>query len=302
MPSDDRTMLLYDWIIALDRERELVWSRKMNAASVLYILSRVLGPSASIASMVLFSPVSDETYVPQTVAPRIMLSLLVTFLRCNVMMDFEHVLSLLPYGIWAWFASLRTYALSSRNILLTAIIFALMTVPVAANTYMYAFSKATNYAQPLGCTDTKPFKRSILVAVQHHPRRRNRDFIDLERNGFLARTISLPKCRAGTQVCSQSSRHERNQLLRSFAAAERAVSGDRSTASEPTIIVAYFRDPITTVMISRFLLDLLEASTSDDARDEGRDVLPTDWTEDFGDLYSAAPVLGDSRISSPVQG
>ncbi|KAI0351098.1 hypothetical protein OH77DRAFT_1513980 [Trametes cingulata] len=140
-------LLLFDWMITVDRETEVVWSGSMNVARVLYVLSRIVGPSANIVSMVMFSPVTDEV--------------------CRALTNLENVLCLLPYGIWALFASLRTYALSGHKILLSGVIFALMMVPVAVNTYTYVFSEAANYGPPIGCVDgfNGPHSSTYLVPI-----------------------------------------------------------------------------------------------------------------------------------------
>ena len=56
-------LLLYDWVITFDREKALVWSRKLNLAGVLYVLGRLVGPSSYVASLVLFQSVSDKVSV-----------------------------------------------------------------------------------------------------------------------------------------------------------------------------------------------------------------------------------------------
>ncbi|KAI0365851.1 hypothetical protein BV20DRAFT_972582 [Pilatotrama ljubarskyi] len=59
-------------------------------------------------------------------------------------------------------------------------------------------------------------------------------------------------------------------------------------ASEFVALFAHFRDAIISILISRFLLDLLEVRMSTDDSEEERDVLPTDWTEDFHGVHTSA--------------
>lgn len=57
-------LLLYDWAITLPVEQDVVWSHKMNVASVLYILARVCGPLYYVSTIVLLGFVDDT--VPYT--------------------------------------------------------------------------------------------------------------------------------------------------------------------------------------------------------------------------------------------
>ncbi|KAI0365852.1 hypothetical protein BV20DRAFT_1056125 [Pilatotrama ljubarskyi] len=124
-------LMLYDWMISLDRERSFVWSGRLNVASVLYVLGRLVGPAANIVSMALFSPVND--HMRGRDGPRVCLG--VTPLRDM--------------------GALRAHALSGRKILVTAIVFILNVAPAVFDAYVYfALSRAANYAPPIGCLDS----------------------------------------------------------------------------------------------------------------------------------------------------
>ncbi|KAI8992739.1 hypothetical protein BD414DRAFT_535328 [Trametes punicea] len=122
-------LLLYDWIITLDREKAFVWSRRRSVASVLYIFGRLVGPSSYITSMFLFSALTP----------------------CRVAILFEDVTSLFPYVFWAVFSGFRAHALSARNKAVAGVVLVLNLVPVGLNAYIYYFSQAVNYPPPLGC-------------------------------------------------------------------------------------------------------------------------------------------------------
>ncbi|EIW57028.1 uncharacterized protein TRAVEDRAFT_101942, partial [Trametes versicolor FP-101664 SS1] len=107
-------LLLYDWAVTLPIEQDVVWSRKMNVASVLYILARV----------------------------------------CKTLVYVQDVSAILPYFVWAGasiigilftsplsdlqtrfvvFSTYRGYALSGRKGYVAAIICMLTLVPIGVN-------------------------------------------------------------------------------------------------------------------------------------------------------------------------
>ncbi|KAH9900678.1 hypothetical protein C8Q73DRAFT_675193 [Cubamyces lactineus] len=129
-------LLLYDWVITFDREKALVWSRRINLASVLYVLGRLVGPSSNVASLVLFNSVSDKVST------------------CQNVIYTQYVTNLLPYAYWGVFSAFRTHALSGRNLILSAFVLLLNLVPIALNSYIYCFSQAVNYFPPVGCSQT----------------------------------------------------------------------------------------------------------------------------------------------------
>ncbi|KAH9848564.1 hypothetical protein C2E23DRAFT_431869 [Lenzites betulinus] len=106
-------LLLYDWATTLPTEQDVVWSRKMNVASVLYILARVCGPLYYLSTIVLLG------YVDDTV--------------CKALVYVQDISALLPYAVWAVFSTYRGYALSGRTRYVAAIIFTLTLVPIGVN-------------------------------------------------------------------------------------------------------------------------------------------------------------------------
>ncbi|KAI0820510.1 hypothetical protein BC628DRAFT_848904 [Trametes gibbosa] len=56
-------VLLYDWLISVGREVDVVWTRKMNVAGVLYVSARVIAPLGHIAAIVLINSVDEQVRV-----------------------------------------------------------------------------------------------------------------------------------------------------------------------------------------------------------------------------------------------
>ncbi|OJT09199.1 hypothetical protein TRAPUB_14353 [Trametes pubescens] len=139
-------LLLYDWAITLPVEQDVVWSHKMNVASVLYILARVCGPLYYLSTIVLLGFVNDT--VP-----------------CKALVYVQDVSALLPYVVWAVFSTYRGYALSGRKGHVAAIIFTLTLVPIGVNMYYFVYTQPINYPPPTGCITNIAISDSTLTIV-----------------------------------------------------------------------------------------------------------------------------------------
>ncbi|KAI9069900.1 hypothetical protein FKP32DRAFT_1670987 [Trametes sanguinea] len=65
---------------------------------------------------------------------------------------FITVLEVLPYIIWAAFSSLRAYALSGRTLLIGLVVFVLSLVPAGVNAYFFSTFTFVNLPPPSDCT------------------------------------------------------------------------------------------------------------------------------------------------------
>ncbi|KAI0324266.1 hypothetical protein GY45DRAFT_1439180 [Cubamyces sp. BRFM 1775] len=254
-------LLLYDWVITFDREKALVWSRKLNLAGVLYVLGRLVGPSSYVASLVLFQSVSDK--------------------RCQDVIYSQYVTNLLPYAYWGVFSAFRTHALSGRNKILSAVVFLLNLVPVALNAYIYYFSQAVNFFPPVGCSQTYngPNTSSAFILIEFasvenviqdtgadgccmfatsvHPfhivRSNHCGMFGITSNG---RTTIRDVLFVNGTLCFGVS-----AVLNILTLALLQVGENTDQVIE---LLAYFRDALASIMASRFLLELLEVTKAEE--------------------------------------
>lgn len=108
------TFYLYDWLLNFDREWQVVWTRKLTGASILYILNRyvgIIGQALSIACRFAHLPCTSD----------------------YVIFQLSNGFIVLQITIWAAFSSLRVYGICGRQwkIPLLVIIFGM--VPAISN-------------------------------------------------------------------------------------------------------------------------------------------------------------------------
>ncbi|KAI0351141.1 hypothetical protein OH77DRAFT_1430171 [Trametes cingulata] len=138
-------LLLYDIIICLDQEIELVWRKAASFASVLYFLNRYPVPISTLLALVTISPVSNES--------------------CAGLVWSGHVLALLSYLGPALFAALRVYAMTGKNKTLSGI-----TLILSLATFLEELIDAyhfppTNAPPPVNCTTFGSFDPRIELVL-----------------------------------------------------------------------------------------------------------------------------------------
>ncbi|KAI0690627.1 hypothetical protein BC835DRAFT_1307812 [Cytidiella melzeri] len=111
-------LLLYDYLITLQREITTVWSRNCRPATILFLLNRYL----SIIYGLLLT-VADQSG-GQT--------------SCAVITRLFQVVSQLLTVMFALFSALRVYAIWNRSNCLFTVILALNLLPVGVNIYVHA--------------------------------------------------------------------------------------------------------------------------------------------------------------------
>ncbi|KAL7278430.1 hypothetical protein ACG7TL_007427 [Trametes sanguinea] len=266
-------LLLYDWILTLDREMQLVWSQRKGLAAVLYMSGRLVTPISYLASMLLWSPVRDET--------------------CRQTILVEQVTGLLPYVFWGVFSCFRAHALSARNWVLAATVLMLALVPVGLNSYIYYYSQAVNYAPPIGCEELYdgPNTSTVFISIISYC---SRGSIVLSECIVILLTwreagFSFGRSAGHGQESASSVRKARSirdvlflngtmcfgaSLVMNALTLGLLAAGDN--ADQATELFAYFRDAITSILASRFLLDLLEiGSVGDSASEDSSAVFST---------------------------
>ncbi|KAI8974520.1 hypothetical protein BD414DRAFT_424359, partial [Trametes punicea] len=134
--SSALALLGYDYLLTLHREIRLVWMHKLSGATVLFLLNRYMIILLYAIDMITISPINPK----------------VPLHRCPGTGRFITVLEILPYIIWAVFSSLRTYALSRRNIIIGVVVFVLSLVPAGVNAYFFSTLTFVNLPPPSNCT------------------------------------------------------------------------------------------------------------------------------------------------------
>ncbi|KAI0697295.1 hypothetical protein C8T65DRAFT_662297 [Cerioporus squamosus] len=132
------TLTLYEVLLTFDHEVRLVWQRKFNGATLLFLLNRyvsLLRLSVIIFVVLLFSDeLSPFAHLSCSYGPFLVAGL-------------EYGLLL----IVAVFFGLRVYALTGHSMWPALLVFALLVVPFITNTYIVTLSTARTLPPPLFC-------------------------------------------------------------------------------------------------------------------------------------------------------
>ncbi|KAL1940881.1 hypothetical protein VTO73DRAFT_7922 [Trametes versicolor] len=120
-------LLAYEFLITFDQEVEMFWVRKMTGASVLFLSNRYLLLLGYILVMCEYIPMSDTMVKAQSVI---------------------HFLQYLP---WAAFSGLRAFALNGQSWPLPTLIFLLSLMPMGVNFAQYSFGLTGSHDPTFGC-------------------------------------------------------------------------------------------------------------------------------------------------------
>ncbi|KAI0794751.1 hypothetical protein C8Q74DRAFT_1250410 [Fomes fomentarius] len=302
------TLLFYDWILNLEKDVSLVWSKRFTIPTTLYILNRYLWLVLYILDIVSVNPVDDKPYPSDNTLP---------LNRCSAIVSYQRFSSIIRYIPWAVFAAFRTYALTSRNFSLTAIVFCLALACVLP--YVYSDTVpwvVSNGPPPLNCgfdygpgfnTHTLQLRHLICALVVYVSRGA------LITSEAIVTVITWMRTYKYSQLVSIIERKESlpDVLLRNGdvpalltgATLTLSLTGDASGLTVNTI--AQVRDTITSILISRFLLDLLHLGAESDAGTTGEDQTPAGviLTSQVPDQASAFPsLLFEERQPQPDEG
>ncbi|KAI0738123.1 hypothetical protein BC629DRAFT_1300472, partial [Irpex lacteus] len=122
---------LFDCIITLSQEVDVIWRRKWTAITWLYLLTRY---STVLDQIDLLIPGWD----------------LVVSRVCKVGLYIDIALQLMQYLCFAWFSSLRVYALLDGKYVIAGIVFLLNLVPFATNMVSLTVSLVTRLSVIVG--------------------------------------------------------------------------------------------------------------------------------------------------------
>ncbi|RPD57300.1 hypothetical protein L227DRAFT_655695 [Lentinus tigrinus ALCF2SS1-6] len=137
------SLLVYEYAITFGREVDFFWRRKFTGASLLFFLNRYFPLVVNAVSFVGLAPLSDK--------------------GCSTIVHASPFLDILQYIPWAAFSALRVFALSGRHWPLAILVFLLAAMPFMINCYTYTFLKSLN--DPVfGCEATRYISPSLTKA------------------------------------------------------------------------------------------------------------------------------------------
>ncbi|KAI0772852.1 hypothetical protein BD413DRAFT_542630 [Trametes elegans] len=273
------TFLLYDYLITLDEEIRLFWKRKFTGASVLFLFIRYYTLlSYDVLGVITFAELSD--------------------ISCVRLTRVQAAFTMLQYIPWAIFSTLRVLALSGLNWALALVVFLLSIAPAAANFTQYGFNLTAVNVPFAGCQaqiSATPQQIEILVIVSRA------SLIIADALGVAATVMATGR---RTFATNSSTRTIGDVLLYDgvmYFAALFCFNAVDLALSVIAIVTPYhsgsyvtaLTDPLTAVLICRFLLDLQAANV----KDIDPDTQVLDSVMDVGTLVFASRVIGSIGAS-----
>ncbi|KAH9851988.1 hypothetical protein C2E23DRAFT_828545 [Lenzites betulinus] len=279
--------LLYDYLISLDREIELFWTRSLTGASAIYFFTRYTTLICyDVLGAITFAHLSDTS--------------------CALLTKAQAAFSMIQYIPWAVFAALRVLALSGMNWPLAILVFLLGIAPVATNFAQYGFN-LTGVNDPItGCQAQLSITRvqvemtcliladtiAVVVTVVQ-----TRKAVGVSSSGRSLGHVLLYDVGAVITTDAISS------ALLCFSILDLALSVIALiTPHHSGTYVTALTDPLTAILVSRFLLDLQAANTlsvgsnSRDALDGEEGTLI--FAGVIGSLGASLPAAGQPEIAS----
>ncbi|KAI0691622.1 hypothetical protein C8Q76DRAFT_758684 [Earliella scabrosa] len=232
-------LLLYDTAITFDTEVDVVWLRKINLATCLHILNRYCQIGAYTTASILLFPVSDRVRL------------------CHSVGTSEEVFTILPYLSWALFSGVRTHALSDGSLILATLVVLLNGLYIVPDVYLYSNTKFVNSPYPYGCsqmlvTDVLWASRGAMLLGESLVL-----FWTLKKTVSFPLTftsefpISTPPAYGRTRTLAEV---VRNNVLNLTTLALVIVHSEMSLITSQCIV--NIRDALTTILVSRYLLEL----------------------------------------------
>ncbi|RPD60336.1 hypothetical protein L226DRAFT_525611 [Lentinus tigrinus ALCF2SS1-7] len=238
------SLVVYEYMITLGREVELFWRGRLTGAAILFFFNRYLSLVVDVYGLL------ENMHVPDKICPNVARS--------------SKALDILQYFPWAVFSALRAFALT-KNWPLATLIFLLSMVPLGVNFAHFAFnSTGANFFT--GCLTTDDVSselakqltiasRTCLITADilliyvtwfnmyrrtgpRHPTVQNRFLNVLLRDGTVYFVV----------LAILNILH----LTLSLLSIEYSISN--------ISFVTQFSEPITTILISRFLMHLQSAN------------------------------------------
>ncbi|KAI0359561.1 hypothetical protein OH77DRAFT_1420084 [Trametes cingulata] len=239
--TQDIALLAFEYVITLDREVRLVWGRKATGATVLFVLNRYWLFFQYITQVITTYPLSQSvstnsgSYV------------------CEVVGYMVIVGNGGPPFIWAAFSTLRGYALSGRKWWVAPLIFAFYIPDIVVNCIYYSKLAPVALAPPFNCLLSNGLPEITWIHFTIAGR------VCLIAGDLLVLLITWRSTFGITRAAkvAKVQMSLTNAILKDGACllilnvvniVVNAVPNDSA--------VSAFQDPITSILVSRFLLNL----------------------------------------------
>ncbi|RPD57220.1 hypothetical protein L227DRAFT_578128 [Lentinus tigrinus ALCF2SS1-6] len=241
-------VFIYEYIITFGTEVELFWTQPKTGATMLFLLNRGI-----VMFFTWYDMITNFLTQPSSIQ------------SCADVVKTTLVFEVLQYIPWAAFSSLRAFAIA-RSWPLSILVFALSIVPVAINLADFAFDFGGVLIPPFGCvsTDTVSVELALRFTIASRAcliaadallilltwRKLYRgDANTREKGGFVHVLL-----RDGTiyflVLVVQNILHLTLTLL----------SISTVLQNQNVSVVALFTEPLTAILVSRFLIDLQVAN------------------------------------------
>ncbi|TBU41752.1 hypothetical protein BD309DRAFT_924830 [Dichomitus squalens] len=242
----------YDFILTFGSEVTLFWEGgHLSGATILFLLNRYI----TLASQVI-------GYIPASSSVESAFSIEVA----------SNVLGGLQYLPWAAFSAFRTYALCPHPYRwpISASVFALSSVPIVTDMWVGLYGLTVVNDPVLGIAFTNPISASTILKVEVVTRSclQASDLVVLCITWFRTyETAKLSLRRLGTRSFAGILLFDgtiyffnRALLVLSTLQMTFTLTGVADNAySLPTSVIAYLEEPLTSILTSRFLIDLQKA-------------------------------------------
>ncbi|KAH9895718.1 hypothetical protein C8Q73DRAFT_789525 [Cubamyces lactineus] len=223
-------MVFYEYFVTFGDEVDLFWRRKISSASVIFFLNRYLTLLGYVLDSGTFHAQTDIGFASTG-------------------------FYLLRYFPQAAFSSLRAYALCEYNRWIAGVVFLLLTGPVAVNASTLRWTHIRNLPAPIGCTSSADISPSLaknaigadflVVMVTWWKTRKS---MKLYREANIKASYASLMLRDGTvYFLVLLILNVLHMVLTILAYTEAFIS---------VSYVSIFTDPIMSILVSRFLLDL----------------------------------------------
>ncbi|TFK79988.1 hypothetical protein K466DRAFT_605705 [Polyporus arcularius HHB13444] len=256
--------LLYDYVLTLGREVHLFWNGALTGASVLFFVIRYSTLLYEVLDIVEYVPTLSDTNLTSSREQ-----------SCNLLAQAFNVVNFLRFLPIGLFSAMRAYALST-NRTLSAVIFFLSLSPFVVNFIQYG-QGIRGSMLPIGNCEAQinvtPIETIILTIFPAVPA--------VSRGGLIVADFLLIVVTWRTLARSSARPRFSFEKAHTSLAAIMFWNGTiyfvvlfllnvlHMTFTLTSIfglersLIAVFTDPLTTILISRFLLDLQEANRQD---------------------------------------
>ncbi|RPD56460.1 hypothetical protein L227DRAFT_614597 [Lentinus tigrinus ALCF2SS1-6] len=143
-----------------------------------------------------------------------------------------------PYLVWAAFASLRVYALTDHVWWLAVIVFFASSMPAATNTYVYTVTLINSFIRPFNCVTSPQVPQSLYLPTWR-----------VARSAAIKTSFAATILRDGTVYFLTFLTINVLHLVFSL----------KGFFTDSIVI---FQDPIISILVSRFILDLRDVDRS----------------------------------------